>query len=105
MDKWLEKIGDFFSDLFKEAFEGLIDLLKDFMFWIVEGVLNAIASVLELLPVPDFIQNTDLGQILSPLPSFALFVIGNIHLDQCLALIGGGVAFNLLRKLFTLGQW
>jgi len=105
MDQWLKKISDFFIDLAKEALLAIFHLIKDLAFWILEGILNAIATLLELLPVPDFLTGTDLGQILSPLPSFALYLIGHIHLDQALAVIGTGVAFNLLRKLFTLGQW
>ena len=105
MDQWLKKISDFFIDLAKEALLAVLDVIKDVFFWCLEGVLHAVASLLEALPVPDFLANTNFGQILSPLPSFALYVVSQLHLDQAMAIIGAGVAFNLLRKLFTLGQW
>ena len=105
MDQWLKKISDFFIDLAKEGLLAVLDVIKDVFFWGLELVLNGIASLLEALPVPDFIANTNFGQILAPLPPFALYIVNQLHLDQAMAIIGAGVAFNLLRKLFTLGQW
>ncbi len=46
-----------------------------------------------------------IGSLLSGLPPYALYVIGNIRIGEAMAIIAAGVAFNLARKLVTLGQW
>jgi len=45
------------------------------------------------------------GALLSGLPPFALYIVNKACLDDALLIIGGGVAFNLIRKVCTLGQW
>lgn len=88
------------------ALRAILDLLADAVTWVLEMILVAMASVLSLIPSPSFLTESNaLGALLSGLPPFALFVIGQLHVAEAFAVIGAGVAFRLARKLATLGQW
>lgn len=105
MDEWLKKITDWFLDLAKGIFQALIDFVHDAVLWVFEGILNAVAYLLSLLPAPEFIQQYSFSTLLSGLPSNALYVLGHLRLAEALTVISAAVGFRLLRKLLTLGQW
>lgn len=105
MDGWLEKISKFFKDLFAEAFEGLFDLLKDILLWLVENVLTGVGDLLELIPDPCCVPVNWVGDLIAKMPPFAIYVVSQIDFKSALTIIGCGVAFRLLRKLVTLFQW
>jgi hypothetical protein len=106
MDDWLTSISQFFVDLLKSVFTSLVDFIHDAFFWVFDGVLSAIAALVASIPTPSFLsQSNGIGGLLSGLPPFCLYVISHIGLPPAFAIIASGVAFRLLRKLFTLGQW
>lgn len=105
MTEWLTKITDWFLALVKAVFSSLASIVGDFVVWVFQAVLGVVGDLLASLPVPSFMSSGTFGSILSGLPSFALYVVGQMHFAEAFAMIGAGVAFNLLRKLFTLGQW
>lgn len=105
MQDWLDKISRFFKDLFSSALNAILELLKDIILWFVEGFLNGIAYVLDLIPAPTFLPNNWLGELIGQLPSFALYVVSNINFGTALLIIGAGFTFRMLRKVVTLFQW
>lgn len=102
----LDGLVTWLIDLVKSIFIAIWDFIKDIFLAILDGILIVVASLLAALPSPSFISQSDwLAALLSPLPPFALFVIGNLRIPEALAIIASGVSFRLLRKLATLFQW
>jgi hypothetical protein len=105
MDNWLQKLTDWFQDLLKKIFDAVLDFFHDIFIWCVELVLGAISSLVSSIPVPDFLTNNSMGDLINQLPSFALYVASAMAIPQAFLIILSGVSFRLLRKLLTLGQW
>lgn len=69
---------------------------------IFELLLDAIAFIIEQLPSPRFIQDTNLSSLIPP---DIQYFIALTNLDACLAIIGAGYLFYFLRRVLTLGIW
>lgn len=100
-------VADWFND-FKNWVSGIwddfVEFLHDLPVDIFESLLDGIASVLESIPVPDFIQG-GLGQLLAGIDPSILYFINRSGFAEALSLLGAGFAFRMVRKLVTLGQW
>lgn len=105
MDNWLTSITTYLLSLVTAAFTALADLIKDAALWILDLLLSGISTVIASIPAPTFLTNNNIGTLLNPLPSFALYVIQNMQIGTAMTIIGAGVVFRLTRKFFTLGQW
>ena len=106
MDQWLTSITTWLVQLVKSVFGVVADLIRDAVVWVLDAVLGALGALIAAIPAPSFLsQSGGIGSVLSDLPPFALYVIENARLGEALAIISAGVAFNLARKIFTLGQW
>lgn len=106
MDGWLSSITGWLLELFKSAFTSLYNLIHDLILWPFVEILQFIATTINGFTPPAFMASgNNFGQLLGGLPSFALFVVNQMQFDVAFGIVGAGVAFRLLRKLFTLGQW
>jgi hypothetical protein len=105
MQGWLDKISNFFVDLFKDLLEGLVNLIRDICLWVLDGILTAIYHLLSLIPAPCCVPVDGLQNLVDNLPPFALYVVSRSDISAAFDILACGVAFYLLRKLFTLGQW
>ena len=83
------------------VFAAITGWLKDFVIWVLDGLLSGVASLLEAVPVPSFMS----GGLFSALPSSLIYLLVETGMVAGLGIIGAGVLFNLTRKLLTLGQW
>jgi len=105
MSEWLNKLTTWFLNLVKAIFQALLDLVHDAILWVFEGILNAIAAVLALLPVPEFLQQYSFSSLMADMHPMILFAANQMRVVEAFTIIGISVGFRLLRKLFTLGQW
>lgn len=94
----------FTIDFWKGLWTDFVEFLVDLPVSIIKGILDAVAGIFESIPVPDF-MNQSLGDALGP----AMPYIGNFAaqagLGQAFSILAAGLAFRLLRKALTLGQW
>jgi len=105
MDGWLTTITDWIIGLVKAIIGFIADLVADVVVWVLDLILGPIGDLIGSIGAPSFMQSYNFGSLLSGLPPFAQYIISQANLGAALAVIGAGVSFNLLRKLFTLGQW
>lgn len=106
MDGLLTSFTTWIVGVLHKIFGGLLDLVHDLALWIFSGILDAVAAVVGAIPAPDFIQHgLDLGQLFSGFPPFMFYLFGKMQLGVGISILVSGIMFNLLRKLFTLGQW
>jgi hypothetical protein len=91
-------------DLFSGLVDAISSMLYDLFLFILDGFLSGIASIVEAIPVPDF-ANYGLSYYLTAVDPSVLYFLDRIGLAQALSMLGAGLAFRLLRKLVTLGNW
>lgn len=106
MDNWLSNLSAWLVDLVKSVFLALVEFFHDAALWVFDGVLSALSGLIAAIPVPAFLAGgVNVGSMLSGMPPFTLFVLNQLNLGPCLAVIGAGVTFRLIRKFTTLFQW
>jgi hypothetical protein len=106
LDNWLQTLSTWLIKLVKSIFTTIADLIGDLLVKVLDWILIPVGDLIAAIPAPSFLeQGGGLGGLLSGLPAFAQFIVGQCQIGPALAVIGAGVSFRLLRKLFTLGQW
>lgn len=105
---WFTALLSFFTRVFEwigGVFVDFMEFILDIPLTVLKGMLDGILYLLEMIPVPDFMTDYSLQTVFGLLPDSVLYFVQFFGIPQALALIGSGVAFNLLRKVVTLGQW
>lgn len=100
----LNEFTTWLATLVKSAFDSLWALLKDGFIFLVDGVLSALGNLIAAIPVPDWMAQ-GLQSLFSALDGGTMWIVSSAGLPQCLAIIGAGFVFRLLRKAATLFQW
>lgn len=98
-------------DAFEALFKWLESLWTDFIEFVtyipielLDLLLTAISSLVTSIPVPDFASN-GLSMVVGELPPTVRWAMDQSGFTEALVIIGAGVVFRMLRKIFTLGQW
>lgn len=101
MFDWVNDIWDWFVQLFY----ALKDFLTDLPLIALGHFLDAVATLIEAIPVPAFADGVTLGSILSNLPSGVLYFLSQSGLNEGFAILSGAFVFRMIRKAITLFQW
>lgn len=89
------------------------DWLKGFKDWLLDGLqyvllktfglfLDGVAYVVEAMPVPEFITEYSLGDLIDP---DILWMLHNSGVSTALLIVSSAIVFRVLRRLLTLGIW
>ena len=105
MITWLQNWWAEFLQTIADYWQNVQDFLLDIPKLIFEGVLGALASVIEALPVPDFVQTNGLAVAVGALGNDIQYLLAVSGFAVGLGILGSGFAFRLLRKAVTLFQW
>ena len=106
MSDWLAKITAWFLELFTAVFTALVTFIHDAALWLFDLLLIAVAGIVAAIPVPTFLSvGIDLTSLFATFPPFALYLLHLLNIPQCIGVLTAGIAFRLVRKLVTLGQW
>ncbi|MCL2341253.1 MAG: DUF2523 domain-containing protein [Proteobacteria bacterium] len=100
----MKAFADWLLSIIKALFTAVWDFFIDAVINIVEMILSALAAIISAIPVPSFLQG-GMSSILAYIPADVWVFAGYLRLGECLAILGSAVAFRLLRKAVTLGQW
>lgn len=104
MFEWIRNAYNGLIGWLRGLWDAFVAFLTDLPVVILDGALSAIAALIEAIPVPAFLQS-GLGAYLSGIDPAVLYFLSRSGLTEGFALLGAGLTFRLLRKLFTLGQW
>jgi hypothetical protein len=103
---WLEKFANWLKDIFLAIWNAVADAVHDAGVWLFEQMCDIASTVINAIPVPDFLADLSFSALFANIDSPLLnWMMGTFQLPACFLILGAGVAFNLLRKLLTLGQW
>lgn len=100
----MQDLIDWLSQSLTNIYNSLVSYFSDLAILILDGILSAIATVIEGIPVPSFIQG-GMNTYIGGLDSSILYFLSRSGLVEAFAILGAGLAFRLSRKVFTLGQW
>lgn len=103
----MEWFKEFFEDLIQWFYEILLSIfnfVKDIFLVVFELLLDGIVFVFSSIQPPDFLLN-GIDTLTAAIHPDIIYFLGMSGLDTALAIYGSGVAFRMLRKLVTLGQW
>lgn len=102
---WLQDITDWLREQIVAVWNAFAAFVKDMLVALVEVVLDLGATVIEAIPVPDFVSEYAISSLLSNIGSDLMWFMGALRVGEGIALLGLGYAFRLVRKALTLGQW
>lgn len=92
-----EAIGDWVLEVIQEIFDFLLWLPKQ----IFKELTEAVATLVESLPAPDFASLNPSDYIHDDVAWF----LAMSDFDVALGIIGGAIAFRIIRRVVTLGIW
>ncbi|HEY8940773.1 MAG TPA: hypothetical protein VIM59_11305 [Cellvibrio sp.] len=94
----MEWLKDFFTNLKDWLYEALLYIPQK----LFDLLLQAILTIIESLPLPDFIVQTRLTDLISP---EIMFFLANSGVGTALPIVGSGIVFYFFRRLLTVGIW
>lgn len=100
----LKEFTTWLLDLVKKLFTAVWDFITDVFISILELVVSAFVTLIGLIPMPGWLTN-GLDSLFGGMDDGILFIVTQTGVPLALAVIGGGYAFRMLRKIFTLFQW
>lgn len=106
MDNWLTDITTWLLSLVSGIFTALLNFVHDMALWAFDAILQAFASVITAIPVPSFLSTgVNLSSYFSGFGPYPLYLLSRLNIAACVSVLMAGIAFRLLRKIFTLGHW
>lgn len=88
---WLEKFKDWIIDFFKWA-----------LGYAVDQILSAILWIIQQIPVPDFVENANIGDYID---ADILWMLNQASVGEAFLIMAAGITFYMLRRIMTLGIW
>jgi len=101
----MDGLLDWLWSAIKAVFAALWDFVTDLFVALVGALFDLFAWIIQHIPVPEFLASASLSGLFANVDPSILYFVHFFNLPACLGLIGAGVAFRLLRKALTLGQW
>lgn len=104
MFEWLQAAWNSLVGWFQGLWDAFTSFMSDLGILILASVLDAVASLVEVIPSPDFLSN-GLGMYLNAIDPAVLYFLSRSGLVDAFAILGTAVTFCLTRKMLTLGRW
>jgi hypothetical protein len=102
---WLDDITNWLREQLEKLWNSFVELMGDFAVWMVDAVLDLFATIIEAIPVPDFIANYSICALLANAGPTVAWALDTFKIAEGLGLLAAGFGFRMLRKLLTLFQW
>lgn len=97
---------EFFTlEFWKGVWTDFTEFLTDLPIKTLDGILNAVADVLESIVPPDFMMQNQLGDVLAPAMPYIGYFLAQAGISQGLTLLVAAIAFRVMRKVLTFGLW
>lgn len=103
--EWLTALTNWLRETIEKVFSEFIEFLTDFLYTIMEFCSQAFLYILNSIPVPEFLQQFSICELVGNSGQVIAWLWGELNLDLCMGVLAAGYTFRILRKLFTLGQW
>lgn len=104
MFQWFTNAYEGLKTFLTQIYNDTTEFITDLPVSILAQITDSIASSVEAIAVPSFLVG-GIGFYLSGIDPAVLYFLDMSGFDAGIALLGSGLAFRLLRKTVTLGQW
>lgn len=102
---WLTDLSQWFWGVVISIFEAIVPMVHDAFVWGLEQLLSLVVMAVNLVGAPTFLAGYSLNTLFAAAgPTFG-WLATTFRIGDCLAIIGAGYAFRLVRKVLTLFQW
>lgn len=102
---WLDDLTAWMWKVLKIFFDALVAFAHDLIIRTLEQIFTVILLLLELLPMPEFLEGVSLGGMLASGGSSILWFADLFQIGPSLVLIGTAMVFYLIRRVLTVGIW
>lgn len=102
---WLTDLTEWFRQQLQTLWDAIEEFFGDLVVKVIEAVCDFFATVVEAIPVPDWVTTYSLDTLLGAAGPTIGWLVATFKIGEGLGVLALGIAFRLLRKLFTLGQW
>uniref|UniRef100_UPI000D3B87A1 hypothetical protein n=1 Tax=unclassified Variovorax TaxID=663243 RepID=UPI000D3B87A1 len=100
----LKDFTEWLLKLIAKLFLAVWDFLSDVFISILDQVVSAFVTLIGSIPMPGWLT-AGLGGVFGSMDGGIIWLLSQCGVPAALAVIGGGYAFRMLRKIFTLFQW
>ncbi len=101
----MTEFSNWLLQLVKDYFKAVWGFLLDVVIELASLIFQALVTIISAIPVPSFLSNNQLSTAFASIPPEVWFFASHFKFAECLGILAAAVAFRLLRKLATLGQW
>jgi len=105
MFDWVTDLWNGITAWMLEIWNSIVEFFTELPILILDGVLSSVATLIENIPVPEFLINGGLQSYLVSIDPGVLYFLDRSGFDAAIAILGTGVTFRLTRKIMTLGRW
>ncbi len=102
---WIDDFKAWLWNLVLKIFDTLWDMVIASVVRTFKMLTELILYVLSKLPLPEFMQNTSLGDMLSKGGNTVMWFAQLFQLGPSMVMIGIAIVFYLLRRVLTIGIW
>ncbi len=95
--QWLKDLLQAIIDAIAAAFHGLLELLKDAVYWLFDLFMTVIDSLIGTA-IAAF-EPIDITQYMTGFPPEAAWVLGQVGVPQALIMIASGISIRLMLQL------
>lgn len=102
---WLGDLGEFLRKQVERLWDAIVLFFKDLVLFAIDQMLQLVSLVVEILPVPQFLEQNSLNAMLGRAGPVIGWFVQTFRVDECFALISVAITFRMMRKVLTLGKW
>lgn len=102
---WIDDFKAWLWNLVLKMFDTLWDMVIASIVRTFKMLTELILYVLSKMPLPEFMQNTSIGDILAKGGNTVMWFAQLFQLGPSMIMIGTAIVFYLLRRVLTLGIW
>lgn len=98
----INSIVSWFLQLVTDVATWFLDLLQSIAHWIYQGVMDALATVIEAIPAPSFLESS--ASVFSAVPSSVVYLVSVAEFQTGLGIVGSAYLIRfLIRRLPVVG--
>ncbi|MCF1185018.1 hypothetical protein L0E83_16420 [Marichromatium gracile] len=102
LTRLLQSFLDWLLAFWEAVTEWFLGLIQDVIQWAYSGLLEALASLIEALPVPDFLVSA--GSVFSNIPPGVVYLVSVGQFEWGLSVIGSAYLIRfLIRRIPVIG--
>lgn len=102
---WLTDVTNWLKEQIIKFWEAIEAFFNDLVVTALEQMLELVALAFESLPVPQFLTQYSIGNMLGNAGPTVGWAVQTFKIGECMALFAAAYTFKITRKIVTFGKW